>query len=470
MCQSKSEGGERCKGTPFGSSVYALYKERKASSTDADRNALTDKIDKLRYAKSLYGTCVSPYHLELPKGVDDVLDSARKVGNPLIVGGAVRDSLMGAENKDIDIEVHGTTIDELSKALRQDGYSVDEVGKQFGVLKISKRGGVRDIDVSVPRRENNVGAGHRSFEVKMDEAMTVEDAASRRDFTFNAISYDASNKALVDPYNGVEDFENNTLRHVSPAFSEDPLRVLRAFQFAGRFNLDIHPDTAQLCSSLRGEYSTLSHERVTEEWGKFYEKSSHPSKGVEVLQASGWDDTIPHMKEALAKDETKSALDKLPAQPKDERVVLGSAVIAANMNPLYRGDLIKTTVLGSKPQKLAYTLADFSPSKVTNSYEAKVVARDLHNRGFNFALYERYATMRDDKDALATCAVAKKAGVFNGPEQPMVMGRDVISLTSQKPGPWVKGLLDEVEDRQLRGEFASKDEAMEFAKSLVPRG
>lgn len=464
MCQSKAEGGARCTGTPFGRAVYALYRDRKAATSEQQSNTLTERIDALRRAKDLYGTCVSPYHMELPEGLEPVLDSARKAGNPLIVGGAVRDSLMGAENKDIDIEVHGVSIDNLARTMRSEGFTVDEVGKQFGVLKISKRGGIRDIDMSVPRRENNVGAGHRGFEVQMDEQMTVEEAGARRDFTFNAISYDAAAGVLVDPYGGVDDFQNKTLRHVSPAFAEDPLRVLRAFQFAGRFNLDIHPDTANLCASLRGQYDSLSTERVTDEWGKFYSKSALPSKGVEVLRASGWDDTIPGLRESLNKERTLQALDRLPSQPAEERIVLGAATVSSNMEPEHQRGFIKTTVLGSKPQRLAMALSQMDPESITDSYQAKVTARTLSSRGFTFALYERYAQMNDNQKALSACAIARNAGVIDGPEEPLVMGRDIIAMTSKKPGPWVSQMLEQAHDKQLRGEFTDRQSALDFVQ------
>jgi polynucleotide adenylyltransferase/metal dependent phosphohydrolase len=115
----------------------------------------------LKEAKDMYGeNCVTPYSMSLPDGVDSVLKDLGSVGNPLVVGGAVRDSFDGYPSKDVDIEVHGASMDDIVSHLQGSGYQVDEVGRQFGVLEVSK-GQLRDLDVSVPRRENRTGAGHR---------------------------------------------------------------------------------------------------------------------------------------------------------------------------------------------------------------------------------------------------------------------------------------------------------------------
>lgn len=469
MCKPRSEGGDRCKGSLTGSALYALYKDRKAAEPDsAELLAIQSKIDLLKKAESRYGRCVTPYELELSPGVESVIDAVKGIGNPLVVGGCVRDSFLGAENKDIDIEVHGTNIDTLVSTLKSKGFTVDEVGKQFGVLKVSKKGVVSDIDISVPRKENNVGAGHRGFEVSMHENMTVEEAAARRDFTFNSVMYDHEAKALVDPYRGAEDFNNKKLRHVSEAFSEDPLRVLRAFQFSGRFDLSVDNGTANLCKSLRSQYGTLSTERVVEEWGKFYEKSKHPSSGVKALQEMGWDDTFPGLRGSLAQKDTAAALSKLPEQRKEDRVVLGAASVARNMDSAHRDNFIEGTVLGVKQQNLAKTLVEFEPHAVHGTYEAKKFARDLKTSGFTFEKYEAYAQMHGDKNGLASVEKAKKAGVFTAPEAPLLMGRDVIGLTKQKPGPWMGEILGKIEDMQYRGKIRSKDEALLEAKRLLP--
>lgn len=423
----------------------------------------------LREAQKYYGgSFVTSYELALPEGVQQVIDDISAIGDPLVVGGAVRDSFEGHTNKDIDIEVHGTSIDALVSELKSHGYTVDEVGRQFGVLKVAKRGVVSDLDISVPRTENRTGAGHRSFSVDMDENMTVSEAAQRRDFTFNAVMYDPSRKMLVDPTGGRDDYEHKVMRHVSKKFAEDPLRVLRGFQFASRFNMSYAPETAELAQSLRGEYDTLSTERVQEEWGKFFTKSSHPMKGVEALKASGWDDTVPGMSEALDKPSVVTGLTALPKViDKRKRVVFGAAVIARGMNEGQRSAFLSTTVIGVKEQTRASDLARVDSSELTNRAARKHFAYSMKSRGFTFEDYQVFTTMIEDKHGAAVAADAVEEGLASGPEADLVTGKDVISTTNRKPGPWMGQMLSELRDRQYNDEFASKEEAMVAMEKLL---
>jgi tRNA nucleotidyltransferase (CCA-adding enzyme) len=233
-------------------------------------------------ASRIYRCAVAPFHIPLPDAVERLLQVTRAGGgNPLVVGGAVRDAALGAAPKDIDLEVHGIGIDQLAQCYRSSGYQVDEVGRAFGVLKI---GGdtIRDLDIAVPRRDNKTGAGHRGFAVVLDEELTVEEAASRRDFTINALLYDPHHKVLLDPFSGAEDLQSRTLRHVSDHFGEDPLRVLRGVQLAGRFGLTLHPETAALCRRLRPAFADLPVERVQTEWAKLWTKGRHPAAAVQA--------------------------------------------------------------------------------------------------------------------------------------------------------------------------------------------
>lgn len=430
----------------------------------------TTNLDK---ARRLYGDCVTEHHIELGSGVEAVLATLRKAGNPLIVGGCVRDSFIGRENKDIDIEVHGgATMDGLIRALRTDGFRVDEVGKLFGVLKVSKKNVVHDIDVSVPRRESKIGAGHRGFEVTLDNQMTIEEACARRDFTFNAIMYDPTHGVLVDPFNGREDLANNVLRHVSEAFMEDPLRVLRGFQFAGRFNMIADAETIEVCRSLRPTFKELTQEGVIAEWDKFYSKSVTPSAGIRVLQDFGWDDIYAGLSEALHDHEVIRALDELPnLDPRHfDKTALGSAIIARHM-PAEDAELfIRKTVLTNKRQILVRELVKFDSRTVKTSYDAKVVARELFGKGFTFEQFEKFSEMRSDEEGLESCAIARSAGVFTKPEEPFVQGRDLLAVTGAKPGKWMGKVLSKTEDQQYRGVFGDKESALSYALSMVPTG
>ena len=143
-------------------------------------------------------------------------------GRALLVGGCVRDGLLGHSPKDFDIECFGISSADLQKALAA-RFELDLVGASFGVIKLHHF----DIDVAMPRRETKLGLGHRAFEMAYDPTLTIEEASARRDFTVNAIYRDPLTGEVLDPWNGRADLENRVLRHVSPHFAEDPLRVLR---------------------------------------------------------------------------------------------------------------------------------------------------------------------------------------------------------------------------------------------------
>lgn len=212
-------------------------------------------------------------------------------GRPLAVGGAVRDHLRGLPPKDVDLEVYGLSLAALEQALSP--FSVHAVGRAFGVLKVDVSAGAarETFDVALPRRESKSGQGHRGFVVESDPHMSPAEAARRRDFTVNAIAVELGNPgaplALVDPAHGVADLKAGVLRHVSPAFDEDPLRVLRAAQFAARFGFEVAAETLERCRALRGELATLPKERIWTELEKLVLRGVWPSAGLHVLEATG---------------------------------------------------------------------------------------------------------------------------------------------------------------------------------------
>ncbi len=197
----------------------------------------------------------------------------------------MRDWLCGRPAKDFDIEVLGVSGEQLASTLSRFG-ATDPVGKSFGVIKLRLAG--VDYDFSLPRRETKTGAGHRGFDVGVDPFLPIADALARRDFTLNAMALDPLTGELIDPHGGQIDLVAGVLRHTSSAFTEDPLRVLRAMQFAGRFNLVLAPETAALCRSISATYLELPVERVWVEWEKWAAHSRHPSAGLRVLQETGW--------------------------------------------------------------------------------------------------------------------------------------------------------------------------------------
>lgn len=236
----------------------------------------------------------------IPDKVQRIIQILNEAGarDVVIVGGFVRDHFINVVSKDVDIEVFGLDLHSIEVALSRH-FNVNMVGRAFGVVKVDN-----EIDVSVPRRENKVGVGHRGFDVEVDPNMSFEEAAARRDFTINAMGMRADGK-ILDPFNGQEDFRNRVLRHTSDKFGEDPLRVLRAMQFAGRFFFSLHPDTARICQGLGSEFHTLPKERIWEEWKKWALRSIKPSAGLKAMLASDWLRFFPaiHLMMGVVQDE-----------------------------------------------------------------------------------------------------------------------------------------------------------------------
>ncbi len=224
--------------------------------------------------------------LELPDTVMALAQAVRAAGGrALVVGGAVRDAWLGRPVKDLDFEVYGLAPDRLAALLSAHGR-VDLVGQAFAVYKLSGLVGWEGaLDVSVPRRDSKAGPGHRGIVVAGDPGLSVAAASRRRDFTINALLYDPLTNEVVDPQSGLRDLEQRRLRAVDPlTFGEDPLRALRAAQFAARFELEVDDTTAGLCAAM--PLSELPAERVLGEMEKLLLRSHRPSRGLRLL--AGW--------------------------------------------------------------------------------------------------------------------------------------------------------------------------------------
>ena len=240
------------------------------------------------------GECI-PDLIDVTPETEKVLNALRAAGGrPLIVGGAVRDGLLSrtqggaVDSMDVDIEVYGLSKEEVRKALPGD---VNEFGQEFGVFNTSLNG--QDFDVALPRQDNKTGEGHRGFVVDTDPNMPFEIAFARRDFTMNAMGWDAATGELVDPLGGRADLEAGILRHPSDHFSEDPLRVLRAVQFAGRFNMELAPETAELCREMAPAFHQLHKDGIWKQFRKLSTEGTHISKALEALHDSGWESHFP---------------------------------------------------------------------------------------------------------------------------------------------------------------------------------
>lgn len=213
----------------------------------------------------------------LPKKITELAEIVKENGGrAMLVGGCVRDRLMGVEPKDFDLEIYGIAPQNLRAILDAFG-KVDAVGEAFTVYKIG-----RVLDVALPRRERKTGRGHKGFVVEGDPEMSFEEAAKRRDFTVNAIMQDALTGEIVDPYDGQADLKNKILRVVArETFAEDSLRVLRAAQFAARFEFEIEPETQRICREI--DLTDLPKERIWGEFEKLLLKSAKPSIGLQYF-------------------------------------------------------------------------------------------------------------------------------------------------------------------------------------------
>ena len=209
------------------------------------------------------------------KDKDLALQIAKKVkevgGIAYFVGGYVRDSILDIPNKDIDIEIHGIKPEILKNILSELG-DIQTIGNAFGIYNLKGY----DLDIALPRKEICIGTGHKDFEVYVDPYIGTHAAARRRDFTINALMKNILTGEIVDEFNGLNDLKNHIIRNVdSSTFREDSLRVLRACQFAARFNFKIASETINLCKTM--DLSTLPKERIAGELSKALLKAKKPS-------------------------------------------------------------------------------------------------------------------------------------------------------------------------------------------------
>ena len=199
-------------------------------------------------------------------------------GRTYYVGGCVRDQLLGRENKDIDIEVHGISVRKLEEILDSLGERLT-VGKSFGIMGLRHY----ELDIAMPRSETATGHGHRDFEVFVNPYLGEEKAACRRDFTMNALMQDVLSGEILDFFGGKKDMAQKRIRHVNDhSYTEDPLRVFRAAQFSARFGFSVAEETTALSAAM--DVDALPGERVLGELEKALMKAERPSVFFEELR------------------------------------------------------------------------------------------------------------------------------------------------------------------------------------------
>jgi tRNA nucleotidyltransferase (CCA-adding enzyme) len=449
--------------------------------------------------------------MQLPPDLRTLLEAVRRVGRPRLVGGGVRDWLLGLSPKDFDLEVAGVDFETLHRALAPFG-ATDVVGRSFGVIKVRSAAG-GEYDFSLPRRESKTGAGHRGFAVAPDAALSDAEAAARRDFTVNAIAYDPFSDTIIDPHGGQADLRARVLRHTSAAFTEDPLRVLRAFQLAARFDFSLAPETAALCRSIADTFAELPVERVWSEWDKWAMKSIKPARGLAVLEETGW---LRHFPEIAALRGTPQepewhpegdvfthtqlcleALVGLEAWQSDDaarRRLLMLAVLAHDFgkpgtteHAERRGQLRWISPgheAAGGPISEGFLRRIGAPLELTAPVGALVVNHLAHQHGqteFADASVRRLARRLAPAtiDELAVVMLADHAGrpplisaetlarieqlrtkahalaLERAAPRPLVLGRHLLAL-GRKPGPDFKPLLDAAFEAQLDGAFADE--------------
>ncbi len=446
-------------------------------------------------------------------------------GRGMLVGGCVRDELMGVTPKDWDLEIYGIEPNRLRQILDEFAASVGEdlnvVGEAFTVYKIG--GG---LDVALPRRERKVGRGHRGFVVEGDPDMSFEEACSRRDFTVNAILKDPLTDEIVDPFNGQEDIEKKVLRHVSDdSFAEDSLRVLRAAQFAARLDFNVAPETVGLCRTI--DVTDLPKERVWGELEKLLLTANEPSRGLKWLYDLGVVDQlfpelaalvgVPQEPEwhpegdvdihtMMVADEARRLIDDLD-YPRKVAVMLGAVCHDLGKPPT-------TEFIDGRTRSLGHDEAGVEP---TISFLERLGIQTLH--GFDVreqvvqlvryhlkpGMYFKSKTPVGDgafrrlarkvePDLLYRVAKADSLGrnpdwlppekrfgseaqewfiervrelqVEKKAPEPILMGRHLIELGLQ-PGPGFKQIIDAVYEMQLDGGVTTLEEAVDAAKALI---
>ena len=430
-------------------------------------------------------------------------------GHALLVGGCVRDGLLGIPAKDVDIEVYGLEADVVEQTLKQ-SFRLDTVGRAFGVFLVKGY----EIDIALPRRESKTGPKHTDFVVEGDPDMSPLDAAARRDFTINAISYDPLTKELLDPYNGLIDLEKRILRHVSPAFSEDPLRVLRGMQFIARFDLEAAPETIALSRALSPEH--LPMERLWEEWKKLLLKGTQLGKGLRFLQACDWLTHFPELEAMVGCEQdpkwhpegdvwvhTCHCLDAYAEQRignEWEDLVVGLAVLCHDMGKPEtsytdeagrirspRHDIAGVPVAKAFLERLTRQKKVFE--EVLPLVEQHMRPLALYRDGAGDSAIRRLAARVKRVDRLTRVAHADKNGrppivSDNFPEgdwllkkaaaleiqdnapKPILLGRHLVDL-GVKPGPHFGHILDRCYEAQLDGQFTDADGGMQYLKAIV---
>lgn len=404
--------------------------------------------------------------MNYPTELNIIFDTLKKSGiKPVIVGGYIRDKLLHKESKDIDIELYGvSSLDKVEEILQKFG-AVNSVGKSFGVCKLKFEG--YELDFSLPRKDNKTKSGHRGFYVEVYSHLDFKTAASRRDFTINAIGYDVIEKKMLDPFGGREDLKNRVLRAVNlESFGQDPLRVLRAAQFCARFNLQIEHNLYLTCKDMvsKNLLAELPKERIFEEIKKLLLKSQQPSIGLKLLEEFGFDIPTKNMfvTDKLAKNLTTNEQTNL---------VLMLAALCYNFKQndieLFLSKLTnekelfqRVATLVETYKKLDYSDDDYTLYKLatlTNIRELLILSSSIYNANDNSEIVKKCEDIYKR---------AEELGIIDKKLLPLLMGKDVLKL-GLHPSPKFSQILDDAYEAQMHGKFKNYSEALLWLREYL---
>ncbi len=429
-------------------------------------------------------------------------------GRALLVGGAVRDAMLGHPANDLDFEVFGLEPDRLRALLGED-FRLDLVGRSFGVLKI--RG--LPIDVGLPRRESKRGLGHTGFDIHSDPSMTFEDAALRRDFTINAMGYDPKTDEVLDPHGGGRDLEVGVLRHTSDQFDEDPLRVLRAMQFAARLDFRVDDTTVARCRGIDPE--GLSRERVFDEWRKLILLGDRLSRGLNFWRDCGWVRHTPELEALIGCEQdaiwhpegdvwvhTLHVMDAFAIERVNddwEDLIVGLGCLCHDMGKpatsVRDGDRIRSAgheIAGEGPTRTflgRLTDQEKVATEVVPLVREHMNPYQFHAAGAGPSAIRRLARRVGRIDRLVRVCRADQRGrppkVFDGfpagqwlldqaaalaladqAPRPIVLGRHLIDA-GQAPGPAFGPVLEQCFEAQLDGAFDDLEGGVAYLRALL---
>lgn len=387
-------------------------------------------------------------------------------GRALLVGGCVRDKLLNRGLiKDYDMEVFGVEPSTL-KSLIEKHYEVNLVGDSFGVLKIKHY----NIDIAIPRKERKIGDGHKAFETYSDPNMTLEEAASRRDFTINAIYFDPLDYSFKDPFGGIKDLKEKRLHIVSERFKEDPLRVLRGMQFIARFGLTPTGETISMCRSMTME--GLSRERIYDEFRKLFILGKNIGDGLAFLTATNWDSFFPGMKSAFMNWNSEKMkrvfsryTESFGLRTFEEDIAVGFSLLTYRNTQ--KDDFIKMVINNNEvistmrnieqSEADIFNLCNESP---TDTYGITSVLKCAYYHK-NIAPTIKYVEALYDLDCRHIKMMASRFLVLHHPQKPYFSGKDLMKY-GIKPGVKFGKILERMMIAQINLEFQSNDNAIAF--------